>query len=86
MRPLELFERHPTNPILTADDWPYEVNGVFNPAAAEVDGETVLLARVEDRRGISHLSVARSGNGIDGWTVDREPLLAPDDKTASEQW
>jgi predicted GH43/DUF377 family glycosyl hydrolase len=62
------------------------VNGVFNPAAAEIDGETVLLARVEDRRGISHLSVARSANGIDGWTVDHEPLLAPDDKTASEQW
>jgi predicted GH43/DUF377 family glycosyl hydrolase len=86
MRSRELFERHPTNPILTADDWPYEVNGVFNPAAAEIDGETMLLARVEDRRGISHLSVARSANGIDGWTVDHEPLLAPDDKTASEQW
>ena len=62
------------------------MNGVFNPAAAEVAGETVLLARVEDRRGISHLTVARSANGIDGWTVDREPLLAPDEDTASEQW
>ena len=56
----ELFERHAGNPILTADDWPYPVNAVFNPAAAVVDGETVLLARVEDRRGISHLTVARS--------------------------
>jgi beta-1,2-mannobiose phosphorylase / 1,2-beta-oligomannan phosphorylase len=82
----ELFERHPSNPILTAADWPYPVNGVFNPAAAEVAGETVLLARVEDRRGISHLAVARSPNGIDGWTVDSEPLLAPDEETASEQW
>jgi len=82
----ELFVRHPSNPILTAADWPYEVNGVFNPAAAEVAGETVLLARVEDRRGISHLTVARSANGIDGWTIEREPLLAPDGHTASEQW
>jgi predicted GH43/DUF377 family glycosyl hydrolase len=82
----ELFERHPANPILTADDWPYAVNAVFNPAAAVVDGETVLLARVEDRRGISHLTVARSANGIDAWAVEHEPLLAPDDATASEQW
>ena len=65
----ELFVRHPANPILTAEDWPYPVNAVFNPAAAVVDGETVLLARVEDLRGISHLTVARSANGIDGWRV-----------------
>jgi predicted GH43/DUF377 family glycosyl hydrolase len=37
-------------------------------------------------RGISHLSVARSANGIDGWTVEPEPLLAPDEETTSEQW
>ena len=29
----ELFKRHPNNPILTSADWPYEVNGVFNPQA-----------------------------------------------------
>jgi predicted GH43/DUF377 family glycosyl hydrolase len=82
----ELFERHPANPILTAADWPYRVNGVFNPAAAEVAGETVLLARVEDLRGISHLTVARSTNGVDGWKIESEPLLAPDEHDASEQW
>jgi beta-1,2-mannobiose phosphorylase / 1,2-beta-oligomannan phosphorylase len=82
----ELFERHPSNPILTAADWPYQVNGVFNPAAAEVAGATVLLARVEDRRGISHLTVARSANGVDNWTIEPEPLLAPDEDTATEQW
>jgi beta-1,4-mannooligosaccharide/beta-1,4-mannosyl-N-acetylglucosamine phosphorylase len=81
----ELFERHPGNPILTAADWPYPVNAVFNPAAAAANGETVLLARVEDRRGISHLTVARSANGLDGWSIEPKPLLAPDDET-SEQW
>lgn len=60
--------------------------GVFNPAAAKVAGETVLLARVEDRRGISHLTAARSADGVDDWKVDSEPLLAPDDETPSEQW
>jgi predicted GH43/DUF377 family glycosyl hydrolase len=82
----ELFQRHPANPILTAADWPYAVNAVFNPAAANVAGETLLLARVEDRRGISHLTVARSANGVDGWTVDPGPLLAPDEGESSEQW
>ena len=82
----ELFERHARNPILTADEWPYPVNAVMNPAAATVDGETVLLARVEDRRGMSHLTVARSPNGVEDWSIQPEPLLAPDDMNASEQW
>jgi predicted GH43/DUF377 family glycosyl hydrolase len=82
----ELFRRHPANPILTAADWPTDVNVVFNPAAVVVGGETVLLARVESRSGISHLDVARSKNGVDGWTVESEPLLAPTPGNASEQW
>jgi len=82
----ELFVRHPENPILTAADWPYPVNAVFNPAAAQLEGETTLLVRVEDRTGVSHLSVARSANGVDGWVVDQEPLLAPAPGVESEQW
>lgn len=82
----ELFHRHPGNPILSAEDWPYPVNAVFNPGAADLDGETVVLARVEALTGISHLSVARSANGIDGWVVDPVPLLAAADGIESEQW
>jgi beta-1,2-mannobiose phosphorylase / 1,2-beta-oligomannan phosphorylase len=82
----ELFHRHPANPILTAKHWPYPANAVFNPAAAAINGETVLLARVEDLRGISHLTVARSSNGVDGWAIDSEPLLGPASGVDSEQW
>ncbi len=82
----EIFRRHPGNPIMGPEDWPYPVNAVFNPAAAEVDGTTVLLARVEDLRGISHLTVARSANGFDGWEIEREPLLAPAAGIESEMW
>lgn len=82
----ELFLRHPANPILTADDWPYPVNAVFNPAAAQLNGVTVVLARVEDLTGISHLTVARSPDGVGGWSIEREPLLAPADGAESEQW
>ncbi len=55
----ELFQRHRRNPILTAADWPYPAHTVFNPAATLLpDGTTLLLCRVEDSRGHSHLSVA----------------------------
>jgi predicted GH43/DUF377 family glycosyl hydrolase len=36
--------------------------------------------------GISHLTVARSANGVDGWRVAEEPLLAPQEGVESEQW
>jgi predicted GH43/DUF377 family glycosyl hydrolase len=81
----DCFARHPDNPILTTDDLPVLANAVFNPGATLVDGETLLLLRVEDRRGLSALHVARSHDGVHGWRVDREPLLAPEPgKTASE--
>jgi predicted GH43/DUF377 family glycosyl hydrolase len=71
-----LFERHSGNPILSRKDWPYQINSVFNAAAVRLtDGNTLLLCRVEDRRGLSHLCAARSSNGIDGWQVDPEPTL-----------
>jgi beta-1,2-mannobiose phosphorylase / 1,2-beta-oligomannan phosphorylase len=76
---LELFSRHSDNPILTAIDWPYAVNSVFNPGATLLpDGTTLLLCRVEDRRGLSHLTVARSVNGIDNWQIDSRPTFAAD--------
>jgi predicted GH43/DUF377 family glycosyl hydrolase len=78
--------RAANNPILTADDMPYACNVVFNPAAAQVGGETVLLVRVETLSGVSHLTVARSPNGTDGWVVTPEPLLAPTPGVESECW
>ena len=73
---LPLFTRYTGNPILTQSHWPYPINSVFNPAAVSLpDGDTLLLCRVEDRRGLSHLCAARSANGVDGWRVDSEPTL-----------
>ncbi|RPJ25283.1 MAG: glycosidase, partial [Chloroflexi bacterium] len=77
--PSDLFQRHKLNPILTAADWPYQVNSVFNPGATLLaDGTTLLLCRVEDRSGHSHLCAARSANGIDNWEIDSQPTLRPD--------
>jgi predicted GH43/DUF377 family glycosyl hydrolase len=82
----ELFRRNKLNPILTAADWPYPVNSVFNPGATTLaDGTTLLLCRVEDRRGHSHLCAARSANGIDGWQIDPAPTLFPDPNNHPEE-
>ncbi|HEX6034438.1 MAG TPA: hypothetical protein VFY83_08385 [Anaerolineales bacterium] len=52
-------------------NWPYQVNSIFNPGATILpDGTTLLLCRVEDCSGHSHLCAARSANGIDNWEID----------------
>src|SRR5271168_1357528 len=81
----ELFRRHPANPILTAQDWPYPAHTVFNAGACQAGEETVLLVRVEDRRGHSHLTVARSNDGISDWRIDSKPSLPQDPENCSEE-
>jgi predicted GH43/DUF377 family glycosyl hydrolase len=87
-QPSELFQRHEQNPILTATDWPYQVNSVFNPGATRLaDGTTLLMCRVEDRRGLSHLCSARSVSGWDGWEVEPMPTLpAQPEQFPEEMW
>ena len=84
----EPFHRHKLNPILTAAEWPYPIHSVFNPGATLLpDGTTLLLCRVEDRRGQSHLCAARSVNGVDDWQIDPHPTLTPDpDHFPEELW
>lgn len=84
----ELFKRNKLNPILSANNWPYPINSVFNAGATLLkDGTTLLLCRVEERSGISHFCVARSANGVDGWIIDKKPTLRPEpDKFPEELW
>src|SRR5512146_1429498 len=79
-------KRDEGNPILSAQDWPYPANAVFNPAAAKVDDQTLLLARVEDMRGFSHLTVARSSNGYTDWQIDPDPTFTADPNSQEERW
>lgn len=82
-----LLNRHPSNPLLTAYDWPYFVNTVFNTGVVQLpSGETLLLCRVEDCSGISHLTVARSQDGITDWVIDKAPTFPPDPDTYPEEF
>lgn len=81
-----LFHRHPRNPILRPEDWPYPINTVFNPAVTRLpNGETLLLCRVEDRRGHSHFTVARSTNGVDNWEIEHTPSMRPEPQRHPEE-
>ena len=85
-RPAALFERYHDNPILTASDWPYLANTVFNPGATLLpDGTTLLLCRVEDMRGHSHFTVARSKDGITDWEIESTPTLMSDIENYPEE-
>jgi predicted GH43/DUF377 family glycosyl hydrolase len=85
---LRLLQRYPDNPILTSYHWPYFVNTVFNCGATRLpSGETLLLCRVEDCSGRSHLCAARSKDGVSDWKVDPEPTLLPDlERYPEERW
>ena len=76
----ELFERSPANPIISPSDIPYPCDCVCNPAAIMHNGETLLLLRVIDQLGSSHITVARSKNGETDWRINTELLLAPTDR------
>jgi predicted GH43/DUF377 family glycosyl hydrolase len=83
----EIFTRHQVNPIIQARDIPYQANSVFNAGATRVGKEVLLLMRVEDRKGLSHLTAARSQDGITGWSVDPGPtLLASPTDHPEEVW
>ena len=58
----------------------------MNAGATLVGDETLLLCRVEDRRGFSHLTCARSRDGASNWVVDDRSSLAYDGAHAEEEW
>jgi beta-1,4-mannooligosaccharide/beta-1,4-mannosyl-N-acetylglucosamine phosphorylase len=81
-----LFRRYVGNPILSVAQWPYSAHSVFNPGAVFMDGETLLLVRVEDYRGFSHQTLARSKDGITNWRIDEAPTLDYYKGHPEERW
>ena len=81
----DLFVRYPNNPILSAKDWPYPINTVFNPAVTFFQNKVLLLARVEDRRGFSHLTKAISEKGVVNWMIDKQPTFEADPENFPEE-
>jgi predicted GH43/DUF377 family glycosyl hydrolase len=60
---------------------------VFNAGAVRIKDETILLVRIEDMRGFSHLTIARSKDGKTDWKIDDHPTLKPQpDVYPEEVW
>ncbi len=73
----ELFRRYEGSPILTPEIWPYKIGAVLNPGAIKFNDGVLLLVRVEDREGHSHLTRATSKDGKTDWKIDSKPTLEP---------
>lgn len=82
---VNLFTRCPLNPIITTHNLHYPANSIFNAGAAMIDGWTYLMARVEDMRGISHLTVLKSKDGISNWITEETPTFLPDPEHCPEE-
>ncbi|MGA1846165.1 glycosidase [Deferribacter abyssi] len=76
MGKFDIFKRYENNPIITRDHIPYRCNTVFNAAACEFNGKIVLLLRVEDVSGHSHLTLAYSDDGYN-FKIEKKPWIMP---------
>jgi predicted GH43/DUF377 family glycosyl hydrolase len=70
--------KYTKNPILTTIDVPFKVNSIFNAGAVKINGEYLLLCRVEMPVGRSSLVIAKSQDGKK-FNVDPETCINPED-------
>jgi len=70
------FKRYDGNPILRREDVPYPCNTVFNAAACKFEDQYLMLLRIEDLDGHSHLTLARSDDGYH-FAIDPQPWVKP---------
>ncbi len=70
---------------MTREDIPYPCNTVFNAAACKYDGQYLLLLRIENLRGHSHFTLARSPDGY-SFVVDPEPWVKPSEDPEYEPY
>lgn len=82
--------RKRTEPVVTAADLPYPCSLVFNAGVIKYRGEYIMIFRNDygvDQEGYENgkrfagtsVGIARSKNGVDGWTFDPGPLVDSND-------
>jgi len=81
----DLLHRWERNPLLTLDDMPYQCNTLFNGAVVRLNGEYVLLLRVEGQQGYSFFCLARSKDGLH-FSVDEQPWMLPANEGPFKIW
>ena len=81
----DLLRRYEGNPILALDDMPFRCNTVFNGTPVKVNGEYILLLRIEGQQGYSFFSLARSRDGLN-FKPDKEPWMLPAREEPWQVW
>ena len=72
----QVIRRYKKNPILTAEDVPFECLRCYNPAAFKYEGHYMMLVRIwgENRRESIGLAVSEDGYHF---TVEDKPVMVP---------
>ncbi len=79
----EVVRRHPQNPILTADDFPWRVASVYNSGCTKVGEKYLLACRVNQLNQRTLIWLADSDDGV-RFTPRPEPLPMPEDPEFQE--
>lgn len=79
----EIVKRYEHNPILTAEDMPFACSGVYNSGVIRLDGEYLMLCRVESIDISNYFFVATSQEGYH-FKVHERPIDLPDDEEFRE--
>jgi predicted GH43/DUF377 family glycosyl hydrolase len=80
-----MLHRWKRNPIITLYDMPYRCNTVFNGSPIRLDGQYLMLLRVEGQQGYSFFALARSTDGLH-FEVDKEPWVLPAESGPFQIW
>ncbi len=75
----EVVRRHPENPILTAEAFPWRVSGVYNSGVIKHNGRYVMACRVNQMCQNTLIWLADSDDGIH-FTPRPEPLPLPQEE------
>ncbi len=81
----DLLERYGENPLITAADIPFTCNTVFNGGAVKLDGQYIILLRVEGQHGYSVFALARSSDGYN-FEIERLPVMTPASEGPMEKY
>ena len=73
------FAKYEDNPIMAPQGDGFEAMAVFNPTVIVEDGIFYMLYRAEDRKGVSRIGLAESGDGIN-FVRRPEPVLSPTER------
>ena len=81
----DLLRRWERNPIITVRDVPYRCNTVFNGTPVKLNGEYLMILRVEGQQGYSFFALARSRDGVH-WAVELSPCMLPASEEPWKTW